>query len=47
MALLSDKTSGRMETSKVISTDKATVFIQVNPHEVKDSVNMLWWSDCC
>ncbi|XP_016358303.1 membrane-spanning 4-domains subfamily A member 12-like [Sinocyclocheilus anshuiensis] len=27
-----------METSKVISTDKATVIIQVNPHEVKDSV---------
>ncbi len=38
MALFSDKTSPRMETSKVISTDKATVIIQVNPHVAEDSV---------
>ncbi|XP_059403164.1 membrane-spanning 4-domains subfamily A member 12-like [Carassius carassius] len=28
----------KMESSKVISTDKATVFIQINPQETKDSV---------
>ncbi len=38
MALFSDKTSPRMETSNVISTDKATVIIQVNPHVTEDSV---------
>lgn len=33
MTLFSDKTSPRMETSKVISTDEAT-----HPQETKDSV---------
>ncbi|XP_042608166.1 membrane-spanning 4-domains subfamily A member 14-like [Cyprinus carpio] len=28
----------KMESSKVISTDKATVVIQINPQEAKDSI---------